>query len=204
MRANTIFEEDRNEKLESAREPNARACDLRVARFVGDGTRRRRAGWLWRVYRLSHGTMILAVAVLIAVGIALMRGGSLKRLADVPLKAGWIALVAFGLQVYLIYFPETVNQGLGSPRAALLAISYLLLFIFVARNRALPGMAFIGAGMLANFSVMLLNGGYMPITPEALEQVGHTRKVMSAEPGARVIASKDIVLPREATIAWWL
>ncbi len=148
--------------------------------------------------------MILAAAVLVAVIIGLVRGGSLQRLANLPLRWGWVALIAFGLQIYLIYFPEPVSAGLVSPRVGLLVLSYLLLIAVVWQNRALPGIWLIGVGLIANFAVMLLNGGYMPITAEALAQVGHARNALSSETGARVLATKDIVLPREATVAWWL
>ncbi len=148
--------------------------------------------------------MILAAAVLVAVIIGLVRGGSLQRLANLPLRWGWVALIAFGLQIYLIYFPEPVSAGLVSPRVGLLVLSYSLLIAVVWQNRALPGIWLLGAGLIANFAVMLLNGGYMPITAEALAQVGHARNALSSETGARVLATKDIVLPREATIAWWL
>ena len=148
--------------------------------------------------------MILAAAILSAVLIGLARGGRLRRLANLPLRWAWITLVAFGLQIYLIYFPEPVNEGIFGPRVIVLMFSYALLFAVVWRNRALPGLWLIGLGLLANFAVMLLNGGYMPITAEALAQVGHSRNILSPEPGARVRATKDIVLPREQTYAWWL
>lgn len=148
--------------------------------------------------------MILAAAVVCAVLLGLARGGSLRRLANLPLRWAWLALVAFGLQIYLIYFPEPVSAGIFSPRVSVLMFSYLLLFAVVWRNRALAGIWLIGLGFLSNFAVMLLNGGYMPITAEALAQVGHTRNILSAESGARVRATKDIVLPRDQTIGWWL
>jgi hypothetical protein len=148
--------------------------------------------------------VILAVAILVAVAIGLVRGYSLQQLADLPLRWGWLALVAFGLQIYLIYFPEPQNQGLLSPQLGLLALSYALLFVFTWQNRRLPGMWIVGAGFLANLTVMLLNGGYMPITPEALAQVGHTSRATGLSTGSRIMATKDIVLPREATLAWWL
>jgi hypothetical protein len=147
--------------------------------------------------------MILAAAVLVAVLVGLMRGGNLRRLADLPLRGGWIAVLAFTLQIYDIYFPEPTSQGF-SLRLGILIVSYLALLAVVWLNRSLPGIWLIGAGYIANFLVMILNGGYMPITMQALDQIGHARKVLSTEPGGRVIGTKDIVLPREATIAWWL
>jgi hypothetical protein len=148
--------------------------------------------------------MILAAAVLCAVLIGLVRGGSLRRLGNLPFRWGWVALIAFGLQIYLIYFPEPVSAGLFTPHVGILIFSYLLLFAVLWQNRKLPGIWLIGVGLLANFGVMMLNGGYMPITAEALAQVGHSGNILSPETGSRVRATKDIVLPREATLAWWL
>ena len=148
--------------------------------------------------------MILAAAVLVAVIVGLVRGGSLQRLASLPFRLGWLALVAFGLQIYLIYFPEPVGAGLLSIRVGVLMLSYLLLLVGIWQHRALPGIWLIGAGLIANFAVMILNGGYMPITPDALAQAGFAHAALSTQVGARVLATKDIVLPRDATIAWWL
>ncbi|MBM3128284.1 MAG: hypothetical protein FJ009_06540 [Chloroflexi bacterium] len=148
--------------------------------------------------------MILIAAVLCAVLIGLLRGGSLQRLAHLPLRWGWVALIAFGLQIYLIYFPEPVGTGILSLHVGVLICSYALVFGVVWQNRALPGIWLIGIGFLSNFAVMMLNGGYMPITADALAQVGHSRNILSPEIGARVRATKDIVLPRDQTIAWWL
>lgn len=148
--------------------------------------------------------MILAAAFVLSIAIALLRGGHLRRLAEMPLRWGWAALIAFGLQIYLIYFPETRTEGLLSFRGALLLLSYSLILVVVWLNRALPGIKLMGAGLAANFLVMLLNGGYMPITVEALEQVGHSRNIVGIGAGARVFGTKDIVLPHESTVAWWL
>ncbi len=148
--------------------------------------------------------MILAVSVLLAVLVGLLRRGSLRSLAQLPLRFGWVAVLAFGLQVYLIYFPDPVGQGLLSLHVLILVTSYLLLLWFIWQNRRLPGMILFVAGLVANLSVMLLNGGFMPITREALVQVGHIRNVQAAASNARVVATKDVVLPHEATVFWWL
>lgn len=148
--------------------------------------------------------MILAAAFLLSLAIALIRGGHLQRLAEMPLRWGWIALVAFGLQIYQIYYPEPKAEGLLSFHAAILFLSYVLIFAVVWKNRGLPGIKLVGVGLAANFLVMLLNGGYMPITADALDRVGHSRNILGSGPGARVVGTKDIVLPRESTIAWWL
>ncbi|MCL4396531.1 MAG: DUF5317 domain-containing protein [Chloroflexi bacterium] len=148
--------------------------------------------------------MILAAAVASAVFVGLLRGGKLGQLANLPLRLGLVALVAFLLQVYLIYFPEPVGQGLLSFRVIVLLFSYGLLGVVIWHNRALPGLWVIGIGLLANFAVMTLNGGYMPITPEALAAVGRSGNIISPQSGSRVLATKDVLLARDATVLWWL
>ena len=148
--------------------------------------------------------MILAAAILVAIVIGLARGGRLQHLASVPFRWGWLALVAFGLQIYLIYFPEQVGAEFASLRVYVLVLSYALLITVIWQNRKLPGLWLLAVGLAANLAVMLLNGGYMPITLEALSQAGFAHNAQRATDGVHVLFSKDIVLAHEATLAWWL
>ena len=148
--------------------------------------------------------MILLLAVVAAVFIALLRGGRFEHLLRVPLRRGWLALVAFALQIVEIYFPLPQSQGFVSWRTFLLLFSYLLLILVVAVNRRLPGLLWIGLGLSLNLAVMLVNGGYMPITPEAVARAGLGHLTLGENPGARLLATKDILLPREATRLWFL
>lgn len=148
--------------------------------------------------------MILVLALLLALLAAVLTGGKLRRLANLPLHAAWLALLGFGLQIYIIYEPETTARGWLSLHTIALIFSYLLLLAFVWMNRRLPGMPIIALGLLMNLTVMLANGGYMPITPEAVQRVGHEYELQSTEPGARLKYTKDILLPREQTRLWFL
>lgn len=148
--------------------------------------------------------MILVLALFLALLIAVLTGGKLRRLANLPLRVPWLALLGFGLQVYIIYEPETTARGWLSPHTLVLVLSYMLLLAFVWVNRRLPGMPIIALGLLMNFTVMLANGGYMPISPEAVQRVGHEYELQSTEPGARLKYTKDILLPREQTRLWFL
>ncbi len=148
--------------------------------------------------------MILIAAFVLSIAWGLAQRGTLRAVASLPLRWGGIALLAFALQIYLIYFPEARAEGLLSTRVLILIASYLLLFGVIWKNRALPGVWLIGAGLAANFAVMLANGGYMPITREALASVGHLQNATSTEAGARVLATKDVVLRREQTQLWFL
>jgi hypothetical protein len=84
-----------------------------------------------------------------------------------------------------------------------LLLSYALLLIVVWVNRRLSGMALIGLGLALNLLVMLVNGGYMPISPEALSMSGHT-ELATQEPGVRLASSKDVLLLTTQTRLWFL
>ncbi|MFB0545406.1 MAG: DUF5317 domain-containing protein [Anaerolineae bacterium] len=144
--------------------------------------------------------MILAVAVILSFAIALVRSrGHPARISDVPMHMVWLAFLAFGLQLVPIY-------GLGGQRwapfslmAVLLLLSYALLFVFIWYNRHLPGMKVIALGVFLNFLVLVANGGFMPIAPEALTRLGR-----SGELGIHDDCSKDIPMSRDETRLWLL
>lgn len=148
--------------------------------------------------------MILLAALLFSFLIAILTGGKLSRLAGLPMRRPWLALLAFGMQIYQIHEPTTMAEGLLSLHTAILVLSYLILLLFVWLNRKLLGILIVGVGLVLNFTVMLANGGYMPITLEAVTQVGHLDALPSTEPGARLRNTKDVVLPREQTRLWIL
>ncbi|MGB5933033.1 MAG: DUF5317 domain-containing protein [Anaerolineae bacterium] len=148
--------------------------------------------------------MFLYATVLIALLIATLRGGSIKRLAHLPLRWGWLAMILFAAQAYLIFWPEAKAQGHLSPRAMILVFSYLILIFVAWSNRSLPGVNFILLGIVLNFLVIVANGGFMPVTPQTLIRGGHTHLVAALESGARVARSKDVLLWPEQTRLWFL
>ncbi|HZQ11005.1 MAG TPA: DUF5317 family protein [Anaerolineae bacterium] len=147
--------------------------------------------------------MILLLAFALAVAWGLVRGGSFAHFKSLPLQGYWLAIVAFGLQVIVVYSPLPVTLD-ASARVSLLFVSYLILAGFVWWNRRLPGMWIIGLGLLSNWLVILANGGYMPITYEALVAAGRTNLVASTATGTLVFGSKDILLPLSETRLWFL
>jgi hypothetical protein len=144
--------------------------------------------------------MILAVAIVVSMLIAVLRGGRFAALSRLPLRAGWLAVAAFVIQAFFIYQPPTHRTAGGwGWQETLFAASHLLLSAAVLANRHLKGTMWIGLGLLLNLSVMIANGGWMPVTPAAVVQAGHTDLVPSLAPGARVYSSKNIVLLPEET-----
>jgi len=113
-------------------------------------------------------------------------------------------MILFAAQAYLIFWPEARAQGLLTPRAMILVSSYLILIFVAWTNRSLPGAKLLLFGIVLNFLVIVANGGFMPVAPQALIRDGHTDLVAALEPGARVARSKDVVLWPEQTKLWFL
>jgi len=148
--------------------------------------------------------MFLLLAALAGLLIALLRGGTLRGLAFLPIKGRGAILVALLMQFPIVYLPAEKASGHLNLERGLLLLSYLLILGIVWINRRLPGFPAIGLGLLLNLTVMMANGGYMPIQPGVLESLGHQHMAIKMESGYRVLHSKDILLTREETRLWIL
>lgn len=148
--------------------------------------------------------MILLYAMIAAILLSLVRGGTLRGLAEIPLQHGWIALVAFALQMIILYAPLPKSEGLWGRRTLLLLTTYGAVLVVVGLNHRIPGLRWMGVGLVLNLAVMLANGGFMPITPEALQRAGLTHLALGAEQGSRILATKDILLTRSEVSLWIL
>ncbi len=147
--------------------------------------------------------MILLCALGLAIVLGLLRGGKLVQLASLPFHWPAVPLIAFALQLLVIYLPKPPGPEIAWP-LVLLGISALALLATVYVNRRLPGMAVLGLGLLLNLAVMLANGGYMPITPQAVERIGHTSRMVTGATGTRMASSKDVMLAAEETRLYFL
>jgi len=149
--------------------------------------------------------VILVAAVFLSALVALLRGGRLARLADLRIERGWLALAAVALQYPLVFDMLGKADVLGVPVSFLvMGCSYALLFWVLWANRRLPGVPLVGLGMACNLLVMALNGGWMPIAPEALARLGYVPPAEAAASRAKVWGAKDALLSRAATRLWWL
>ena len=148
--------------------------------------------------------MILLIAVLVSIGVAFIRGGRFGSLSRTALRFGWLALLAFTVQAFEIYAPLLSSTGLFGSRTLILMGTYVLLVAVVLANYRTAGITLIGIGLVLNLVVMLANGGFMPIAPEALKAAGLPQLALGAEAGARVLNAKDILLPASQTRLWIL
>ena len=148
--------------------------------------------------------MILLLAALAGLLVALLRGGTLRGLAFLPMRGHRVVLLAFLMQLPLLYFPAEKGSSDLNFERCLLLLSYLLILGMVWKNRSLAGFLAIGLGLLLNLTVMIANGGFMPMQPRLLENFGHQHMVSKMESGYRVLHSKDVLLTREETRLWIL
>lgn len=148
--------------------------------------------------------MILLLPALAGFFVALLRGGTVRGLASLPMRGRAVVLVAFLMQLPLLYFPAEKGFSHLNFERGILLLSYLLILGIVWTNRRLSGFRSIGLGLLLNLTVMMANGGFMPIQPGVLENFGHQHMVSKMESGYRVLHSKDLLLTREQTRLWIL
>lgn len=114
-----------------------------------------------------------------------LRGGSLGGLTRIRLQALWLVGAALALHVLVV----AADLRLIAPSllliVPLLAGRDLALLSFLVANRHVPGWWWLAAGWLANGLVRALNGGQMPVDPQALQAVGVAPEaIVSGEPGA--------------------
>lgn len=106
----------------------------------------------------------LVVVLLVAVVVAIARGGRLTNLADIRLELWWLLPVAFALQIGATVLPDrswSDEVGVG-----MILASYVPLIAVVIANRQRRGMWLAGLGVLLNFTVIVVNAG-MPVLAEA-------------------------------------
>jgi hypothetical protein len=143
---------------------------------------------------------------LLAALIAMLLGGSLRGLAAQPI-AGWpLALAALVLELVLSHV-STIDQPwllvwghwlwVGTTATVLLVLLANIRHGGVHRGRR-PDLAWVLAslGVALNLSVILANGGYMPVSESALEETGQ-----AAHLAARPRYRRDVPITPETHLA---
>jgi hypothetical protein len=147
--------------------------------------------------------ILIALCLALLLGLVAL-GGRASDLTHVQVRWGWLAPLAFLVQAYLIFFPAERAGDLLSPRSLLLVASHILLFVLIWQNRRLGGIKIIGIGLLLNLLVMVVNGGFMPITPETLVQIGYDGNASQLETGYIVGRTKNVVMAQGEARLWFL
>lgn len=116
----------------------------------------------------------------------------------------WLVLLAMAAQWMAFSFPLTRESLPGTAIRIILVLSQLTLLVFVAGNWKIPGFWLLGAGLLLNLTAIVCNGGLMPISPETVRWLLPETQEGTWQIGERLGFGKDVVLPRDETILWFL
>lgn len=113
----------------------------------------------------------------------------------------WLVFLGFLPQWLAVYLPLTRNLLTDKQASICLATSQILLLVFTLANLRVPGMPLLLIGLGCNLTVILANGGFMPLTVEAAARFADTSILNSLTIGERIgSASKDVLLPEAQII----
>jgi uncharacterized protein DUF5317 len=118
--------------------------------------------------------VFILYAVVAGLVIGLLTGGSLSRLGD--LRFRWAPLIALGMIGQLLLFSTSLGGALGDAAPAAYVASNLVVLVAVLRNVVIPGLPLVLIGGAANLITIVANGGYMPVSPEAVAAMGRLPK----------------------------
>jgi hypothetical protein len=118
--------------------------------------------------------MFFPIVLAASLVIALLRGGRISNLTRLHFRHLGFLFVPLLLQM-IAFSPLGDTMIGGAPLAQYLyAISLALAGFAVFLNRHLPGAILIALGLFSNSLVILLNGGFMPVSNAAREFAGLT------------------------------
>jgi hypothetical protein len=145
--------------------------------------------------------LLWAVAAGLATGLGRARSQKVRYEAPV-LQHLWLVFIAFLPQFLVVYLP--VRDVMSEASIAFcLILSQLLLCGFAFLNRHYMGMRILMIGAALNGLVMIVNGGFMPISPQTAARLVPQDILLGIASGSR-FGSKDILLLPEHTRLEWL
>lgn len=110
--------------------------------------------------------MLLLYAVALGLVAGLLTRGNLAALGTVKVRLWPIALAGLAFQALL--FSSPLASVVGKLGPSLYVVSTTLVLMALVVNLRQPGFWLIIVGAVANFTVILANGGQMPASPDAL------------------------------------
>lgn len=149
--------------------------------------------------------MILVWAVIIGLITGLLRALYNRVPPIVPqFRFSWLVIVAAAPQILVFQIPATGRFFSDWQAAFILSFTQILLLIFAINNWSISGVKPLAIGLLLNLLVIVLNGGFMPIRPEAVLDLVPQATAEMIPIGQRLGTGKDIILPLNDTVLWWL
>lgn len=115
--------------------------------------------------------MLFLLAIIIGMAAGALRHGRLSNLPSLNLRSVWILLIALLIQalIFPLFLPQPLLPFATAP---LHLMSYALVVVWIFLNLRTRPMWLVGVGGLSNLVVLVANGGYMPVSLDALVQAG--------------------------------
>ena len=140
--------------------------------------------------------MVLLIAVALGLVGGLFRAKIKKsRMRTIKIRDLWLVFVAYVPQLLAFYLPPTQK---------LIPDNWIPILLIAWTKRLTDGFWLLGMALLANFSVITLNGGFMPIMPEVINKMKPPGSDVAIDIGQRVGFGKDMLLLKEKTALWFL
>ena len=136
--------------------------------------------------------MLLLYAVILGLIAGLLTGGKIAALGSAHIRLAPVALIGFLAQLLLFSSPLAGMVGAWGPSLYVLSTVAVLMALVV--NLRQPGFWLIIVGALANFAVIVANGGQMPASPDAWAALTGVAAVPSDVFSNSHLAGPDTVL----------
>jgi hypothetical protein len=136
--------------------------------------------------------MLLLYAVIIGLVAGLISGGKFAALGSTHIRLWPVALI--GLFAQLLLFGSPLAAVVGPWGPSLYVLSTVLVLMALVYNLRQPGFWLIILGALANFTVIVLNGGQMPASPEAWQALTGVAAVPTTDFSNSALSGPSTVL----------
>ncbi len=149
--------------------------------------------------------MILLIAVIIGLAGTLVRARLTHRTLKLPhLNWEWLVFIAVLPQLLVFQIPYSARLVPEEiiPAVQILSMAGLVVFAFI--NLLKPGFGALCIGLACNFIVIVVNGGWMPISIETLHRMSPSRPEDIWMIGSRLGFTKDRIMAASDINLIWL
>ena len=105
-----------------------------------------------------------------------VRGGKIKNIGKIELKAWYLFIIGFVLEFASVYLTSKnvpyISEIIGQYFIFIHGASYIFILTALILNFKNKSMILIFIGTILNFIVIILNGGKMPVSAEGLKAAG--------------------------------
>lgn len=101
-----------------------------------------------------------------------LRGGSFSNIKDASIEKWYLFVSAFAVEFAAVFMASKGIAFFSKNILYIHSLSYLLLFIGIFFNRSTLAFKIVFIGVFLNFLVIMANGGQMPVSGEAMANIG--------------------------------